>query len=312
MKFLWWILLGFVFAGGACFAQQPVITSDMPVDTATLSKWLHSGDPRLIAWAADFARRKHDTTILDEMPDWLEHWPMPPIYSPPDWESRQQDRLPTLAVLDALIQENANVPISAINTVALAYPTHAAILISRHPLSESRPALEEWARGAGSPASWSQRVLARVALMMLAKDPGPSAGFWYEDAFRPLGLVGSVVAASQVKLLITVNATGTARDQVGGVACGDAGPRKSAPGWAAVYSYEMYENEPGARGLPVAELNGYRLSAGRQETNGAGIGSCHGISWLDADYTWHELIAYWLGIKPQSMTWHPDQNFAIK
>ena len=71
-----WCLLCVVFATGLCFAQQPDITPDMPVDTATLHQWLNSGDPRLVAWAADFARRKHDATILAEMPAWLESQPM--------------------------------------------------------------------------------------------------------------------------------------------------------------------------------------------------------------------------------------------
>lgn len=311
MKYLWW-MLGVALVADASSAQQPVITPDTPVGTAMLDQWLHSGDPRLVAWAADFTRRKHDTAILAEMPDWLEHWPMPPIYAPPEWESTRLDRLPTLAVLDALIQENASVPISAINTVALTFPVQAAVLIGRHPLSESRPALEQWARDVKARGNGSQRVLARVALMMLAKDPGPSSRFWYEDPFQPLGLAGSVVAASEVKLRITVNGTGAARDLMGGGLCGDSEGRKPSPGWPPVYGYELLEDRPSTEQVPVVELNGYSLTAWRYESNGAGLGSCHGSNWLDADYIWHDLIAYWLGVKPQDMTWWPVQNFGIK
>src|SRR6202789_1074439 len=58
-------------------AQGQAITPEMQVDGATLQQWLHSGDPRLAAWAADFRRRNHDATILAELPSWLEKWPVP-------------------------------------------------------------------------------------------------------------------------------------------------------------------------------------------------------------------------------------------
>lgn len=46
-------VLRLAVAVGAC-AQEPVITPDMPVNAATLSQWLHSGNELLMAWAADF------------------------------------------------------------------------------------------------------------------------------------------------------------------------------------------------------------------------------------------------------------------
>src|ERR1700723_1151345 len=58
-------------------AQGQAITPEMEVDGATLQQWLHSGDPQLAAWAADFARRNDDATILAELPSWLEKWPLP-------------------------------------------------------------------------------------------------------------------------------------------------------------------------------------------------------------------------------------------
>jgi hypothetical protein len=76
-------------------AQQPVVTSEMPVNSEIL---------RLIAWAADFARRTHDTTTIAEMPPLLENWPVPVVTN--GSESRPGERKATLAVLDALIQEN--------------------------------------------------------------------------------------------------------------------------------------------------------------------------------------------------------------
>ena len=57
------LVVSFLIAG-VLSAQEPVITPDMPVTTATLQQWLHSGDPRLVTWAADFARRTHNAAIM--------------------------------------------------------------------------------------------------------------------------------------------------------------------------------------------------------------------------------------------------------
>lgn len=147
--------------------------------------------------------------------------------------------------------------------------------------------------------------------MILAKDPGPSAGLWHEDPSRQVGFVGSVVAASQAKLQITVNSDGTARPLNGGAACGDSEGRGPNPGWPPVYGYALLDDETDARNT-IVDLNGDRISFYRAESNGVGLGSCHGTTWLDPNYIFHELIAYWLGVKPQDMSWWPLQNFGIK
>lgn len=135
MNRLWSMLLLFLTMTSAVRAQQPLITSKTPVDFGILHQWLHSGDPRLIAWAADFARRTHDAKIVAEMPALLEHWAAPQAIGDGDWQAAQ--RLAVTAVLDTLIQENVQVPIPGIAAVAELFPAQAAILIGRLPLSES-------------------------------------------------------------------------------------------------------------------------------------------------------------------------------
>ena len=108
MKYLWYTPLLLLLMAGALPAQESVITDDTPVDQSTLNRWLHSADPRLITWAADFARRKHDAKIVAEMPELLEHWTMPPDYGGDEPQAAQ--RRAVLAILDALIQENADMP----------------------------------------------------------------------------------------------------------------------------------------------------------------------------------------------------------
>ena len=159
MKVSWCMPLLLVVVAGVIPAQELLITPETPVNSATLHQWLHSGDPRLIAWAADFARRRHDADLVAEMPSLLEHWTMPPLYDR-DESQAAQDRA-IQAVLDTLIQENVQVSIQAIKTVAPVFPAQASILIGRLPLTESRVTLGDWTYGAGGNSSG--RMLARIA-----------------------------------------------------------------------------------------------------------------------------------------------------
>lgn len=312
MKRSWGLLCVLLIVSGLS-AQQPVITPETPVDSATLQKWLHSGDPRLITWAADFSRENHDAAVLAEMPEWLEHWPMPPMYADADWQAGKKQeiaKVPILAVLDALIQDNAKVSLSAINTIATAFPGQAAILMARHPLSESRQSLEQWTRAARGTSS--QRFLAKVAFLLLAKDPASASGFWSEPEWWQVGFVASTVGSSELKLQILVSADGEIPPLIGGAMCGDSAGRKPSPGWPKVYNYLILENEPDPRQPVVVELNGDRLSLVRYESNGVSEGGCHSSGWLDPNYIWHNLIAYWLGIKPEDMPWQPEMTVGIK
>lgn len=303
MKNLCSMLLGLLIVATAGAAQEPIITPNTRVDTATLHQWLHSGDPRLIAWAADFARRKHDMAVIAEMPDWVEHWPMPPFPGEVTWPSVQRRALvarPVLAVLDALIQENASVPISTINAVASAFPAQAAVLIIRHSLSESRYVLDGW-MDAGDPA------LVRIANMMFVKKPdmcSTSSRFY-------LSFVGGVVADSESELWITVGSTAAEHPfgAGGGTACGDSEGRSVEPGWPQIYTYELVENDAGANGPPMIDVGGDRIATMRYPEN-EGWGTCYYVQPLDA-YTRHRLIAYWLGVKPEEMTWQPVEAFTI-
>jgi hypothetical protein len=95
----------------------------MEVDSSLLQKWLHSGDPRLIAWSADFARRRHDSQIISEIPGVLEHLSMPPVAG--GHEEQAPRRRAALALVDTLIQENAQVALPVIELVARMFPAQS-------------------------------------------------------------------------------------------------------------------------------------------------------------------------------------------
>jgi hypothetical protein len=297
------LFLIFVIAGGLS-AQEPVVTSDTPVEQSTLRQWLHSADPRLIAWGADFARRNHDAKLIAEMPSILEHWTMPPDYGGDETQAAQ--RRAVLAMLDALIQENANVPVSTIQVIASTYPSQAAILIGRLPLSASRNALDDWTYAATG--TGSGRTLARIASMMLAKDPVPSRVVWNQNL---IGFVASVVDASEDNVHISVRADNSVGFGSGTGVCGDSLGHKLTPGWPQVYTYGLDEaNERKVSEQVVVDLDGDQIFLQRFKEN-EGRGSCGvGVEALNPS-TRHRLLAHWLGTPEREMSWQPIDSFTI-
>ena len=301
MKCLWFSPLLLLAISGVLPAQEPLITPETPVDHGVLHQWLHSGDPRQIAWAADFARKTHDTQIISEMPPLIEHWATERDLG---GNSQAMQKLAITAMLDTLIQENAKAQIPLIDGIAEFFPAQAAILTARLPLSESRETLEDWASGANG--TWGRRTLARIASMTLAKDPGPSRGFWKGNAF---GFVASTVAASEEELQITVSPVNRGHGGGAGALCGDSIGREAPFGWPQVYAYDLVENDPDAHGPVVIELDGDRIVSRRFEENRP-WGSCCGVESLDAS-TRHRLIAHWLGVQEKDMSWQPVEDFTI-
>lgn len=276
-----------LFGSSASRAQQPEITPDMQVDDSTLHQWLHSDDPRLVAWAADFARRGGNSKIIGEMPDVLENAAMPPDYGR---NSAQADPRPLDGMLDALIQSNATVPISTIRAVWHAFPAQAAILISRLPLSDSRQTLREWTYG-------NYGDLSRIALMLLANNPEP-------------GLVEPVLRASEEAVFVTVRASDAKEPEMGMSSCGETGFGSAIQvGWPAVFIYLLKENSHQA-GIEIVDLDGDRIGASRWQSN-VGWRSCSDdVEQLDS-LTRHRLIAHWLGVQEDKMAWQPAERFTI-
>lgn len=302
MKRLCFLLLLIIPIAGMLPAQEPLITPNSPVNSDTLHRWLHSNDPRQIAWAADFARKTHDAKVISEMPELLEHWTKPAPEGGNELQAEQRRAI--FAVVDTLVQENVQVPIPAINAIAEFYPASAAIFISRLPLSVSRPTLDDWFRY--KKQSKRGYVLAQVAAMILAKDP--------EIGKAPLNLergllVGIIVDEAEEELQITIQSE-DANSGVAGLGDGGTRARALSPGWPQVHMYDLDESNSQETGLPIIELDGDRITARRFEENHPleRRGSVQGLN----SVTRHRLIAYWLGVHPKDMPWQPMESFSIQ
>jgi hypothetical protein len=290
MKYLWITLLLPLVMASTVPAQQPVISADTPVNSNILHQWLNSGDPRLIAWAADFARRTHDTSVIAEMPRLLESGGVSTMAN--DYEIRLDGRKAVLAVLDCLIQENSAVSTRTIRAVATSFPTQAIILIARLPLSDSRGTLREWT------SKWSRAdgEQKRIAAMILAKNPDPD-------------FVASVVGDSEEALQIFVIPKGFGHGGSSDAGCGDSLQSTPSPGWPQIYDYDLVENYEGAGSYPIVDLDNDRISFRRHMEDGP-WGSCNFVQSLDAS-TRHRLIAYWLGVHGQEVPWQAVESVSI-
>ena len=173
-------------------------------------------------------------------------------------------------------------------------------------MSASRNTLDDWTYGATG--TWSGRTLARIASMMIAKDPLPSTVVWNQNL---IGFVASVVDASEDKVHIIIRTDNNSLgSDSGSGACGDSVGHKLTPGWPQVYTYVLDEaNNRGVSGPVVVDLDGDQIFSQRIKEND-GWGSCGGVEALNPS-TRHRLLAHWLGISEREMPWQPVDSFII-
>lgn len=274
--------------------QTPTITPETQVDVPTLEQWLHGSDLRLVAWAADFARRGSDKPLIEQIPAVIEQIAIP---SPQDRNSDQ--RLAVLALLDAVIQQpDTHVSAGALGGIGSAFPAQALVLISRLPFAESRSVLNDWSYGAMP--SWDSRRLERVSSMMLAQHPDS------EFVARIASVAGQAMTVHVARTHAGYGGASTS--------CGDYGAGSPRPGWPQIYAYDLVENDSQENALTsgaqlVIDLARDRIVARRFKENSP-WGSCSGVENLD-DVTRHRLLAYWMGIKPADMSWQPRSDVVI-
>lgn len=275
--------------------QPPTMDENTPVSTALLQQWLHSGDPRLVAWAADFARRTHDRTVLQEIPAVLDGWMWP---APNNFATGMPQRWAAMAMLDALIQENVAVPLRTIEAAADEMPSQALILTARLPPSESQRKLSDWA--GGSRSGLQPELMARVAVMLLANDP---RGVRILQAGMHRSLVGFVTAAAEEELVVTLLPPGASSNRGGSGGAGSMVTGSMPLGWPIVYGYGLDETIRSDDRPTLASLGNDRVVWVRYANSGSG--SWSSVEPLDAS-TRHRLLAWWLGVPAKEMTWQPQ------
>jgi hypothetical protein len=285
-------LLALALPVSSSIAQDAALAVESRPSSNEVRKWLDSGDPRQIAWAAHFAKKQADRIAVEALLKLVEHWTAP--------EANQRDQADQIAamseVLDTLIQRRERVPAVCISAIASAFPVQAVILASRLSHSDSSRLLLDWYDGR---SDQKRTLLPRISAMMLAKAP-------------PDGFAASVLAESEARLEVSVQpppsnssfGLGLGFGSFGG-SCGDS-IGLSKPGWPPLSVYIIEENSPRTRNPTVVKAGGDRITYRRVRESGM-RGSCFFPHPLNAD-TRLGLIAEMLGASKKKLPWKADQS----
>lgn len=288
---------------------------DTKVNANLIETWLHSDDPRMVTFGANFAVENSDDGLVTTMEQMVAQWNPPQGYS-----IAAQDQCEAMAeILHALILKKEKVPPEVISSVASSFPDYAIILASRLPRYEAIPLYQSWYEGKGRfpgtiirfdgenhwrTAGGNGRMLARVAAMMLSRKP-------------PSGFAASILADSVERLVVSVRSDEAAADPCR-LGCsqpkqcpGDAENGPPRAGWPPLFQYEVEENypQPDSDSLLVA-AGGDRITFRRAPANWK-LASCWAPLSLNAE-TRHRLLAQMLGVDEGHMPWQAEKVIALR
>jgi hypothetical protein len=293
MRIAGFIVAAFAVCGCCRFAraQEGEITVKTDAPPGEVMGWLRSGDPRLVAWGASFARTCSNHAAMDAMATHAVAWD---AQEPAGPDGSSGETLAMQEMLDALIVCRERVSVAGIRSVAASFPVQAAILVSRMPVTEATPLLLEWYEGRHEKR---QGVLPRVAAMLLSKAP-------------PEGFAASVVSESEAQMSVTATSPEMGMGFGGSFmsGCGSGGLAAPAADWPPIYSYALVENAETHDPLLVRS-GGDRVNFQRFDRS-TGSKSCGMMKQLDTFERVH-LIAEMVGVGPAQIPWAQDSHPSI-
>jgi hypothetical protein len=185
--------------------------------------WIHSGDPRLVAWGAYVVLRDDRVQFI---PDLLEIMRAHEVTSGPLPDSRMDEHDEMLAVLDALIQLRAEAPEREAARLYPEFPAQSLILLTRDGKEADNSLLEIFR------AEHSQRLawLAAGNLLAQRRVPGFAAA-----------VLGNLTVQAEIRV------TDSDRPGVGkgsGGSCGSG--LEGRANWPVVGTYTLAEKAPEA------------------------------------------------------------------
>lgn len=256
-------------------------------------QWLQSDDPRLIAWGSWIARQDHLTKLTPLLLSQLDRYQPPEEYELQSPRNDRHDAL--LAVLDALIGLQVNVPPEQASKLYSEFPSQSLILLIDSNADADSQLLEIFHR---AKANWNWLAAGNV----LAKHRTP--GF-------------ASVVLSRLTLHLTVNVVGPGANGFGiggtGSECmGGMGAPK--PHWPIVGTYRLIQFPDRFRGNPVLLASGetpvfYWRIEGEYYNPTDDPGSCDDG---DRDRYRAQFINAWLALTSPHLSLEPYQVKSIE
>lgn len=270
--------------------------SRLPSKTV-IETWIQGDDPRLVAWGA------HDAVLLEDealVPDLLAvaaRWRSqdPELttaqgrkaLSPEQWDQRDA----MSAVVETLVQLQAEVPASTVRLLAPDFGNAAAILLSRLPVADAQTIALELFRMTPAQHTYADidSGVQYVSAFLLASHPVP-------------GFAKDLLSGMQVHgRIYVVDRGGETGGGGSGIGCGVIAVDKPHPGWPMIGQYRL---------STVSQSGSFPLTAGsaifyamRYESTHALSRNCGG-SMVLTDSDRRDLVAEMLDTKPDALGWN--------
>jgi len=215
----------------------------IPSET-TLKNWVLSGDPRLVAWAAQDALAARDRNLIPDLLSLAAQWeplsrPVSEASAPTKLSPGQtDDRDAMLSVLDALIQMNVPIPADTLRTLAPDFGNAVAVLLSRMSPEDSGLLSLEFYR---SPTDHDYG-LQYVSAALLSLHPA-------------LGFAADLVSNIRVNAYLHVVLPGSKPEGMGFAACCGPSPEAPRDDWPAIGQYALTKEKSGGAVVLVAGID---------------------------------------------------------
>jgi hypothetical protein len=263
----------------------------------TIQGWLHSGDPRLVAWGAHDALVMREASLAPDLLALASEWQALSTRSSEDSrpeklsEEQKERRDAMAAVLDTLIQMNVAVPADTLRNLAPDFGNHVAILLARMPSAESESTRLEFFHSPPGDASGLQYVSAAL----LALHP-------------PAGFAGELLAGITVQARIVVllpNSDGIGFGHASDCFGVSEEPREY---WPMVGRYALSKEKSDGSSTVVGGIDPIYFT--RTESTRYLQNTCGVSVYLGAEAR-KRLIAEMLGVAPDDISWQTQTQTSI-
>jgi hypothetical protein len=270
-----------------------------PAEKAT-REWLHSGEPRLVAWGAHDALVSRNPYLVPDLLAVASEWQLLSSQRPCDWACPElspelkEQRLAMASVLDALIQMNVAVPVDSLRSLAPDFGNAVAVLLARLPGDESAALRLEFYRSRPGQAYGLQYVCAAVLAMH------PNAEF-AED------LLGNTMVEARIFVMLP-DSEGIGIGSAGSWASSAEEPREN---WPKIGQYKLSKEKTDGAFVVVGGID--PIYASREEASRyLGDGPRMAIDVVLGPEERRRLIAELLGAKPEEIPWKTSAETTIR
>jgi len=265
-------------------AKPQTITPQTPAGPDDIQQWMYSADPRLIAWGAYFAEKRHDAAGLSLIPALLkQQLPSEGEFQATTYdEATYAQRKEIAELLHVAITTGGTVEAEDLAQLDQRFPVQALVLAARLPVKARSSLLLRWY---GTQDKTERMTLVPASAMLLAQDP-------------PEGFAASVVQDTKAYLHLAVISSGKGTSLGWGNSCADGGGVSADPAWPPLFNYALEWSNQDATARLLVQAGDAKLFYLAVPF----FGSSSHCGPVPPDFH-HPVLSQMLGIPESSMAW---------